>query len=70
MKSGTLGCVVFAPNLTLYIQDTEVGLFKVLFEEVGVQMFLEDGQGLCCPSFRGKLVPPLGCQDREELGLG
>jgi hypothetical protein len=21
-------------------------------------------------AFRGKLVPPLGCQDREELGLG
>ena len=42
----------------------------MLFEEVGFQMFSEDGQGLCCPSFEGKLVPPLGCQDREGLGLG
>jgi hypothetical protein len=25
----------------------------ILFEEVGLQMFLEDGEGLCCPSFRG-----------------
>jgi hypothetical protein len=47
-----------------------VGLFKILFKEVGFQMFSEDGPGLCCPRFRGKLVPPLGCQDREELGLG
>ena len=39
-----------------------MGLFTILFEEVGFQMFLEDGQGLCCPSFRGKLVPPLVCQ--------
>jgi hypothetical protein len=45
-------------------------VFKILFEEVGFQMFLKDGQGLCCPRFRGKLVAPLGCQDREELGLG
>jgi hypothetical protein len=29
----------------------------------------EGGKGLCCSSFRGKLVPPLGCQDREKLGL-
>jgi hypothetical protein len=47
-----------------------VGLFKIPFEEVAFQMVLEDGQGLCSPSFRGKLVPPLECQDREELGLG
>jgi hypothetical protein len=25
---------------------------------------------LRCPNFRGKLVPPLGCQEREELRLG
>ena len=42
-----------------------VGLVKILFaREVGL-MFSEDGQGLCGPSFRGKLVPPLGCQDRK-----
>ena len=34
---------------------------------VGFQVFLEDGQGLCSPSFRGKLLPPVGCQDREEM---
>jgi hypothetical protein len=45
------------------------GLFKILFEEMEFQVFLEDGRGLCCPSFRGKLDPPLVCQDKE-LGLG
>ena len=44
-------------------------LFEILFEEVGFQMFSEDGQRLCCLSFRGKLVPPLWCMDREQLGL-
>ena len=42
----------------------------VMLEKVGFQMVFEDGQGLCCPSFRGKLVPTLGCYDREDLGLG
>jgi hypothetical protein len=42
----------------------------MLFEEVGFQVLSEDGQGLCCPSFSGKLVPPLEWQDREQLGLG
>jgi hypothetical protein len=36
---------------------------------VEFQMFSEDGQRLCCPCVRGKMVPPLGCQDREETGL-
>ena len=31
-------------------------------------MFSEDGQGLCCPSCRWMLVPPLDCQDREWEG--
>ena len=31
------------------------GLVKILFEEVGFQVLSEDGQGLCCPSFRGKM---------------
>jgi hypothetical protein len=35
-----------------------VGLFKILFEEVDFQRFWEDGQRLCSPSTRGKLVPP------------
>lgn len=29
----------------------------ILFEEVGLQMFLEDGEGLHCPSFRGDVSP-------------
>jgi hypothetical protein len=29
------------------------GLVKILFEEVGFEMFSEDGQGLCCTSFMG-----------------
>jgi hypothetical protein len=33
-------------------------------------MFSEDGQGFCCPSYRAKLIPLLGFQDREELGTG
>ena len=40
------------------------GFFKILLE-VGFQMFSEDGQILCCPSFRGKLIPSLVSQDRE-----
>ena len=35
-----------------------MGLFKIAFDYVGFQMFWEDGRGLCCPSIRGKLVPP------------
>ena len=52
------------------IELSGVGLFKILFEDVGFQMFLEDGQGLCCPSFREKMFPSLWCQNREELSLG
>ena len=44
-----------------------VGLFKKLFEDVGFQMFSEDGQGICCPSFREKLVPLLEYEDRRVL---
>lgn len=46
-----------------------VGLFTILFERVGFQMFSEHRQGLCCSSFRGKLVPHRGA-GTEELGLG
>jgi hypothetical protein len=52
--------------MKIFWGEEAVGLFNILFEEVGFQMFSEDGQGLCCPSFRGKRVPLLECQDREE----
>jgi hypothetical protein len=43
------------------------GLFKILFEEVGIQMFSEDGQGLCCPSFRGGWFHHWGARTEESL---
>ena len=51
------------------MRGAAVGLCKILFEEVGFQMFSEDGQGLCCLSFRGKLDPPLGGQRRAWTRL-
>ena len=56
------------PHITGIVVEVRRRLFKILFEELWFQVLLEDEQGLCCPSSRGKLVPTLGCQDREEIG--
>jgi len=39
-------------------------------EQVGLESLVEAGERLGCPDVSGELIPPLWCQNREELGLG
>jgi len=39
-------------------------------EQVGLESLSEAGERLCHPDISWELIPPLLCQNREELGLG
>jgi len=39
-------------------------------EQVGLESLAEAGERFCCPDFNQELIPPLRCQNREELGIG
>jgi len=39
-------------------------------EKVGLESLAEAGERLCLPDVNWDLIPPLRCQNREELGLG
>jgi len=43
---------------------------QVNSEQVGLESLAEAGERLCCPDVSRELIPPLRCQNREELGLG
>jgi hypothetical protein len=44
-----------------------VVLLKILFKEVGFQMFSEDGQGLYCHSLKGEAVSTTGVPRQRAL---
>jgi len=47
-----------------------MGGVQVNSEQVGLESLVEAGEQLCHPDMSRELIPPLRCQNREELGLG
>jgi len=43
---------------------------QVNSEQVALDSLAEAGERLCRPDVSRELIPPLWCQNREELGLG
>jgi len=60
-------------QVTARVRRGEAGVLcrvQVNSERVGLQSLAEAGERLCRPDISRELIPPLRCQNKEELGLG